>query len=104
MSSCAVSWYNQCVRAHLRVSAVMKQVQNCTHGSCSCEVKTYPEPHDMVHIVTPCSADGCSGYNTRAKLCQDEAGHCSKKSCSSDILIEKAARSIGRQYHDIQNF
>ena len=52
------------IQAQLCVSAVVKQVQNCTHDSCSCEVKTYPEPHDMVHVVTPCSADGCSGYNT----------------------------------------
>ena len=53
------------IQAQLCVSAVVKQVQNCTHNSCSCEVKTYPEPHDMVHTVTPCSADGCSGYNTQ---------------------------------------
>ena len=56
------------IQAQLRLSAVVKQVQSCTYNSCSCERRTYPEPHDMVHIVTPCSADGCRGYNTRVKL------------------------------------
>lgn len=76
------------IQAQLCVSAVIKQVQNCTHDSCSCEVKTYPEPHDMVHVVTPCSADGCSGYNahvlSNAKMRQD----IDKKLGSNDILKE----------------
>lgn len=100
------------IQAQLRLSAVVKQVQSCTYSSCSCERRTYSEPHDMAHIVAPCSADGCRGYNTCAKLTsvcykmrQDIVG---KKLCSNEILketsISKAARSNCTQYHNAQNF